>query len=135
MRKLTLILLFFSLYSTTSFSQTSQEKQMEELKIKVERDKNAFIDALVTNLEVDEFQEQIIKQNLQSYFDEQQKVYALNSSSYAQKEQLELLNINHFNELQNICSEDVISKIRVAVLDPIKYQKKNKKKRKNKKKN
>ncbi|MGR7814155.1 hypothetical protein [Lacinutrix undariae] len=135
MRKLAFILLLFSLHSTVSFSQGSQEKQMEEFKAKIEKDKNEFIDELVDNLNVDAFQEQIITQNLNSYFEKQQEIYALKLVSYAQKERFDLLKATHFDELKSLCSEEVIDHIKVALEDPIKYQKKNKKKRRNKKKN
>lgn len=132
MQKLFFFLLFFSFYSLATHSQNSNEKQIQEMKEQYEADKLEFIENLVSSLSVDDFQKEIIKQKLNSYFDEKQKIHQANFPSYIREEKLNELDRTHFTELKDICKDEVISKIQEAVKNPLEHKKKNKRKKKNK---
>ncbi|GAA0745999.1 hypothetical protein GCM10009431_21780 [Gaetbulibacter jejuensis] len=105
---------------------------MQEMKEQYEADKLEFIENLVSSLSVDDFQKEIIKQKLNSYFDEKQKIHQSNFPSYIREEKLNELDRTHFTELKDICKDEVIGKIQEAVKNPLEHKKKNKRKKKNK---
>ena len=127
---------------TNTFAQQqgsiSEKKQLERYEKDVERKKQKYIKDFVKTLDVDDFQKEIIKQSMYSYFEEITKINGLRLKSYERDTQIELLDESHFRDLRAIVSEDVMSKIMDALTgkwDKKAEEKKKKKKRKEKEKN
>jgi len=128
-------LCFFTLIAN-SYSQQqgsiSEKKQLERYEKDVERKKQKYINDFVKTLDVDDFQKEIIKQSMYSYFEEITEINGLRLKSYERDTQIELLDKSHFRDLKAIVSEDVMSKIMDALTG--KWDKKAEKKKKKKKK-
>lgn len=137
MKQIYLSIIFCITFSTTAFSQATEEKEKAKYEAEVEKKKQAYINDLVETLNVDDFQEEIIKQTMDSYFEEVQKINMLNMRHYEKKGLIEQLDITHFQDLRVIVSEDTMSKIIDAIKGKwdSKKEKKEKKKKKKKREN
>ena len=124
--------------SLPSYSQTSDdvEKQREEFEKKAEEELTRRINAFVVELNVDDFQKEIIKQKLHSYYKEQRLIYTNNELKYFERDEL-ITNLNntHFEDINNMLSEDTKDQIQLFIKDVgTTLEKEKKKKKKNKKK-
>ncbi len=130
----TLFILF--LISTSIYAQNAAtvEKQKERYEEKVEEDKQNYISELLKTLEVDDFQKEIIKQTMDSYFNEVVKMQGLGLKSYEFKDELVKLRERHFADVKAIVSEETMNKIDDALTGEWK-PKDEKKKRKKRKRN
>lgn len=115
------------------------EKDIENYKRKVEERKEEFIANFLTTLEADDFQKEIIKQYLNSYFDEKQKLYKIKyERAFDRQEAVKNLDKTHFKDLEELISEDDMAKIKEMIQGDFdekevkKEKKKKKKRRKNK---
>lgn len=119
------------------FSQNAtEEKQREKYEAEMEKKKKEYIDEFVATLDVDEFQEIIIKQTMDSYFEEAKAIRLRGLRDFETNGLIQQLDQTHFKDLRAIVSEDTMNKIIDAVKgkwDRKKEKRKNKrKKRKNK---
>ena len=125
--------------SASAFSQNKDEiqKQREELESKVQENLENRIQSFVTQLKVDDFQKEIIKQKLHSYYREQKDIYLNTSLKYFERdEQISILTNSHFDDIKNLITEDTMDQIQMFVKDVgTTLDKQKKKKKKNKKKN
>lgn len=131
-----LILTLFCLIAITvnSTSQNAtEEKQREKYEAEMKKKKEEFIIDFVATLDVDEFQEVIIKQTMDSYFEETKKIRLLGLRDYETKGRIEQLDQKHFQDLKAIVSDDTMNKIMDAVKG--KWDKKKDKRKKKKKRN
>lgn len=132
---LVICMCFFSFISQ-GYSQSSEEKQRQEYLEEAEERKNQYIKDFVATLNVDEFQQQIIKQTLDSYFNEWTKIAQYDIPSYEKKTLAEELDAKHFNDLKLIVTDDILQKVKDAVkMENYKEIQKKIKKRKKKQKN
>lgn len=135
--KITFFLLL--LFSVPSIAQSDDdaEKQRKEFEVKAEEDIDERMQTFVSELEVDDFQKEIIKQKFQSYYIERKKIYLDASLKYFQRdEKLRSLTETHFASIKNLLTDDTMEKIQSFALDGGQklMKEKKKKKRKNKKK-
>ena len=115
-------------------SKSEQEKQRERLEKKFIEDQNDRILEFVKQLNADDFQKEIIKQKIQSYYQEKKAIETTELKYFEKEEQLKSLDINHFADIKDIVSEDTMNAIKNFTQNNNSEIKKQKKKR-NKKSN
>ncbi|WP_179335095.1 hypothetical protein [Winogradskyella costae] len=138
MKKIVLIT-FTILLSLNTFAQTNREPTKQEI-AKYEREaeerKEEYIANFLTTLEADDFQKQIVKININSFFDEKIAILKTNfERSIDRNAAIKKLEDNHFLELEELISEDDMTKIRELIKGDFKEREVIKKKRRKKKKN
>lgn len=119
---------------------TSREPTKEEIakrKQMMEERKDEYIANFLTTLEADDFQKQIIKQSLNSFYDA--KLAIINTEferSFERDQAIKNLEDTHFVDLEELISENDMQKIKEMIKGNFdeKEVKKKKKKRKKKKK-
>lgn len=130
--------------NTNPVPQTSTEPTDQEI-AKRKRDllerKNEYIANFLTTLEADDFQKEITKQYLNSFYDARLEVLKIRFDHLIdRKEALKNLEDNHFVELKELISEGDMSKIKDLIKgdfnekEVVKEKKKKKKKKRKKKK-
>lgn len=125
--------------SIPSLAQTQDEakKQQEEFEKKVKEKLEEGIQTFVSQLDVDDFQKEIIKQNLNSYYMEQKDIYTNTSLKYYERdEQLSRLKNSHFDDIKSMISDETMGQIDLFIKDvgqTLEKEKKKKNKKKNKK--
>jgi lipase chaperone LimK len=111
------------------------EKQRAEYEKKVQEEMTERIQIFADGLNVDDFQKEIIKQKMHSFYDERKSIYMDASLKYFERdEQLKALEYSHFSDIKEMISEETMSKIQSFIKDAgssIKNEKKKKKKKKN----
>ena len=150
MKKVTLILftLFigFNVYgqrrgNTNRIPQTNREPTEQEIakhKRMIEDRKDEFITNFITTLEADDFQKEIIKQYLNSYYVKKMELFKVKYERLFDREQaIKKLDDSHFKELEELISKNDMSKIKEMIkgnFDEKEVKKKKKKKKKKRKK-
>jgi hypothetical protein len=148
MKKIVVILLIMFLGLNTygqmdrSISRTARrtgqtpEQQMERRNEMIEERKNEYINTFMSTLEGDDFQKEIIKQKIHSFYDE--KLVLLKAPferSFDRQQAIKQLEESHFVELKDIISESDMLKIKEMIKGEFDDKEvKKKKKRKNRKK-
>lgn len=120
--------------------QTNSEPTEQEI-LKREREmeerKEEYIDNFISTLEADEFQKHIIKQNIITFFDDKIAILKTRFEHRLQRDQaIKILEDTHFKDLEELISEDDMSKIDEMIkgdFDEKEVVKSKKEKRKNKK--
>ncbi|TXE17291.1 hypothetical protein ES692_09915 [Psychroserpens burtonensis] len=134
--KTLLISIFCSvIFISNGFSQAAEEKQRLKYEAEMEQKKKEYINDFVTTLKVDDFQKEIIKQQMESYFEEFKKINMLGLQEFERKTYVQNLDDSHFSDLKAMITEDQMSKIMNALKgkwDPKEEEKKKKRKKKNK---
>ena len=114
------------------------KEEIEKYKRQMEERKEEFITNFLTTLEADDFQKEIIKQYLNSYYDEKKKLMEVQyERSFDRQEAIKKLNESHFKELEELISENDMAKINDMLdgnFDEKEVLKEKRKKRKKKKK-
>ncbi|MDN3493046.1 hypothetical protein [Winogradskyella bathintestinalis] len=112
------------------------EKEIETRERKMNERKQEFIDNFITTLEADEFQKHIVKQHINSFFDERMIILKTRfDHSLDRKNAIENLENTHFKDIEELISEGDMSKIKEMIkgdFDEKEVVKKKKKKRRNK---
>ncbi|WP_179008306.1 hypothetical protein [Winogradskyella forsetii] len=126
--------------TTNTIPQTNREPTEEEIakrEREIEERKEEYVDNFLTTLEADEFQKHIIKQKILSFFDEKMVIFKTEfNHSIDRKSAIEKLENTHFKELEDLISEDDMTKIQDMIkgdFDEKEVVKEKKKKRKRKK--
>jgi hypothetical protein len=144
-----LVLLFFILFLGFNLSaqiqrnrgarqipQTNREPTAADIAKRermIEERKAEFIDKFLSTLEADDFQKEITKQYLYSYFDKKMEVLKVPyERSFEREEAVKKLNESHFLELKELISKPDMEKIQ-KLLDG-EYEEEGKKKKKKKRK-
>jgi len=118
-------------------SSEPSEKEIAKRKRMAEDRKDEFIANFITTLEADDFQKEIIKQHLNSFYDEKIGIFKTPYERTFEREQaIKKLEETHFKELENLISKDDMGKIKEMIKGNFDEKEvKKKKKRKEKKKN
>ncbi|WP_411896159.1 hypothetical protein [Winogradskyella sp. A2] len=140
-----LILLFLGLnvYSQTrrdrmgnpQVSSEPSQQDIEKRKRMIEERKLEYIDNFLTTLEGDEFQKEIIRQHLLTFYDA--KIAILKTRfdhSLDRQNAIKGLETSHFKELQTLISEGDMKKIQAMITGDFDEKEAKKKKKKKKKK-
>ncbi len=122
--------------------QTQREptdKEIANRKQLMEDRKNEFIANFITTLEADDFQKEIIKQTLNSYFEAKIALFEIKYEHHFDRQKaIENLEETHFKELEELISESDMIKIKDMIKGDfdekeVKKEKKKKKRKKRKK--
>lgn len=120
-------------------SSKPTEQEIEKRKRMIEERKNEFITNFLTTLEADDFQKEIIKQHLNSFYEE--KIAILKTQferTFDRQQAITKLEETHFSELKELISKDDMVKIKEMIkgnFDEKEVKKERKKKKEKKKKN
>lgn len=118
--------------------QTNREPTEQEIaKFEREREerKQEYISNFLTTLEADDFQKEIIKQHLNSYYEAKMALYKTRFEREFEREKaIKNLDDTHFSELKDLISEGDMLKIKDMIQGDFNEKEVVKKKRKNKKK-
>ncbi|MDY2586713.1 hypothetical protein [Winogradskyella aquimaris] len=114
------------------------EEEIAKYEQKLEERKDEYISNFLTTLEADDFQKEIIKQYLNSYFDAKKELLKVKYERIFDREQaIKKLDDTHFKELTELISDEDMSKIKEMIkgnFDEKEVLKEKKKKRKKRKK-
>ena len=122
--------------------QTNREPTEQEIakrKRMMEERKEEFVTNFLTTLEGDDFQKEIIKQSIFSFFDERQTIVNIKFERNFEREQaIKKLEDTHFSDLKDLISEGDMAKIKEMIKGgfdekEVKKEKKKKKRKKRKK--
>ncbi|GGW62305.1 hypothetical protein DFQ11_102414 [Winogradskyella epiphytica] len=118
--------------------QTNREPTEQEIaKFEREREerKQEYIANFLTTLEADDFQKEIIKQHLNSYYEAKMALYKMRfEREFKREKAIKNLDDTHFSELKDLISEGDMLKIKDMIQGDFNEKEVVKKKRKNKKK-
>lgn len=132
--KTLLISIFCSvLFISNSFSQAKEEKDRLKYEAEMEQKKREYINDFVGTLKVDDFQKEIIKQQMESYFVEFQKINMLGLREFERKTYVQNLDDSHFRDLKAMITEEQMAKIMDALKGKWNHSEEKKKKKKDKK--
>lgn len=126
---------FLCLLGQTGFSQVSTQAKLQRQKYeeKIQEKRNTLIQDFLDDLDVDDFQKEIIEQKLHSYIQKKEALYREGNKSYVLKEKIEVLDSTHFQDIATMLSSETMAQIKDFISlkeDPTKSKSK---KRKNKK--
>ena len=94
-------------------SEPSQQ-QIDAQKREMEERKDEYIANFLTTLEGDDFQKEIVKQTLNSFFEKRVALYQINyERSIDRKDAAKKLEESHFKDLKELISEDDMTKRRI----------------------
>jgi len=131
----TSILLIGILPHMISAQSPSEAELKAEYEEKVEENKQKFIRQFLKTLEVNEFQKEIIKQTIDSYFYELVKLQKAGLRHYEAKDAVRKMREEHFTDVKAIVTEETMNKIEDALTGKWDPKEEKRKKRKRKKKN
>jgi hypothetical protein len=135
MKTLFTTILFALISISSSFSQTTDERNRLKYEAEVEEKKMEYINDFIGTLKVDDFQNEIIRQHMVTYFEEIVKINKLGLRDFERKAQIERLDDSHFTDLKAVVTDVQMLKIMDAIKgkwDHGEEKKKKKKKKKNK---
>ena len=93
-------------------TEQDKERRLQE----IEERKEEFINNFLTTLEADDFQKQIIKQNINSFFEAKTTIFKTQfDHSLDRKEAIKKLEETHFKELEELISENDMKKIKEMI--------------------
>lgn len=150
MKKIVL-LAFALLLGLSSYSQSRRDRmgnpiinreptkeEIAKYEQKVEDRKDEYIANFLTTHEADDFQKEIIKQYLNSYYDAKSELLKTRYEHTLEREEaIKKLDESHFKDLEELISKNDMAKIKDLIkgeFDEKEVKKKKKKKRKNRKK-
>ncbi|WP_426430494.1 hypothetical protein ACPX19_13160 [Winogradskyella sp. HB-48] len=120
-------------------SREPTEEEIAKYEQKLEERKDEYIANFLTTLEADDFQKEIIKQYINSYFEAKKEVLKVKyERTFDREEAIKKLNESHFKDLEELISESDMTKIKDMIkgdFDEKEAKKEKKKKRKKKDKN
>lgn len=131
--KICKILLVLLALNSTAYAQTTDDvqKQQEEFVKKLEADQEERTNLFVSQLKADDFQKEIIKQKINSFYQEKKAIYLNNSLKYYERDdQVASLENSHFSDIKDLISEDNMTQINSFIKDNQSVLKKEKKKNK-----
>ena len=132
--KTLLISIFCSvIFISNGFSQAAEEKQKLKNEAEMEKKKKEYINDFVGTLKVDDFQKEIIKQQMESYFEEFKKINLLRLREFEHKALVQKLDDTHFADLKAMITEEQMEKIMDALKGKWNHSEEKKKKKKEKK--
>ena len=110
------------------------EQQREAQRREMEERKDEYIANFLTTLEGDDFQKEIVKQTLNSFYEERVALYQIRyERSIDRKDALTKLEESHFKDLKELISEDDMTKITEMIAGNFDEKEVTKKKKKRKK--
>ena len=122
--------LFCLSYSTVNAQRNDREKaKIERYEKDMEKKQAEYISDFVNELNVDDFQKEIITQKLHTYFETKKTLFTADLESFRRKELLQELDRTHFLDIKEMCTEEVYTAITEKIKQKGKQKKSKKKKR------
>lgn len=136
MMKYFFLALSIIVFSFNVKAQTKAEKDKARFEERIEEKKAEYITNIVNSLEeLDDFQKHILRQRLNTYYDELSKINTLNILTFEKTALINDLDHNHFKDFKDMLGEEFVTKLLEKAKGKDKSdQKKNKKKKKKRKK-
>lgn len=129
------IIALMSCFTMNSQTEAERKYAIESFKEQAEEVKSNLINDVCAELNLDEFETQIVSQTMYSYFNEIQRIYAMKIEALEKQELRDILDRTHFKDLESILEKHEIDFILNQIKgDWKKNQKQLKKKRKKRKK-
>lgn len=136
LRYITVFIFLFVVGTSIGYAQQDEaemKKQIETFQKKLKEDQEERIQKFVSELNTDDFQKEIIKQKLNTYYDEKKLILQDETLKYFEKdEKLSILDASYFSDIKDIISEDTMTAIKNFIKDNTSELKKQKKKKKKK---
>ncbi len=123
---------------TPQVQSKPSEQDIEKRKRMIEERKQEYISNFLTTLEADEFQKEIIRQNLNTFYDAKLAILQTPfDRSFDRQNAIKKLESTHFEEIETLISKSDMDKIKEMITGDFdeKEVKKEKKKKKKRKKN
>lgn len=134
MRSLLFLLFFLFLNFNNAFGQNDDvKKQMEKIEKEMQKRQNIYVNDFINTLDVDDFQKEIIKQKMHSYFEAKKAIYISEAKQYKRDELVEQLDATHFLDIKDMVTKDTMTKIMESAKGTSEAKENKKKKKKNKK--
>lgn len=95
--------------------------------------KKEYINDFVGSLKVDDFQKEIIKQQMESYFEEYKKINLLGLREFEHKAYIQKLDDTHFVDLKAVITAEQMGQVMDALKGKWSHSEEKKKKKKEKK--
>lgn len=116
--------------STVNAQRNDREKaKIERYEKDMEKKQVEYISDFVNELNVDDFQKEIITQKLHTYFETKKTLFTADLESFRRKELLQELDRTHFLDIKEMCTEEVYTAITEKIKQKGKQKKSKKKKR------
>ena len=116
--------------STVNAQRNDREKaKIERYEKDMEKKQAEYILDFVNELNVDDFQKEIITQKLHTYFETKKTLFTADLESFRRKELLQELDRTHFLDIKEMCTEEVYTAITEKIKQKGKQKKSKKKKR------
>ena len=133
---ISILLFFFCQIPTMAQTQEEIEKQQQEFEQKALEQLNIRIKTFLADQPIDDFQKEIIKQKLISYYQAKTEIYMNRTLKYYERdEQVLNLDNSHFSDIENMITENTMDQIELFIKDAgATLEKESKKKKKKKKK-
>lgn len=128
-----LFLILVSSNQVLSQNDQAAKKQIEKMEKEIKIKQEEYVDDFIASLEVDDFQKEIIKQKIHSYFEVRKTIFTTYTQEFKRNELVEQLDATHFLDIIEMVSEDTMNKIVESVKGTGSAKDKKKKKKKNKK--
>lgn len=134
--KISMLLFFLCQIPTIAQTQEEIEKQQQEFEQKALEQLNIRIKTFLADQPIDDFQKEIIKQKLISYYQAKKVIYMNRTLKYYERdEQVLRLDNSHFLDIENMITENTMDQIELFIKDAgATLEKESKKKKKKKKK-
>ncbi|MEZ4856048.1 MAG: hypothetical protein R2812_06185 [Gelidibacter sp.] len=136
LKYITVFISLFLLGTSINYAQQDEaemKKQIETFQKKLKEDQEERIQTFVSELNTDDFQKEIIKQKLNTYYDEKKLILQDETLKYFEKdEKLSILDASYFSDIKDIISENTMAAIKNFIKDNSSELKKQKKKKKKK---
>lgn len=131
-----MLLFFLCQIPTIAQTQEEIEKQQQEFEQKALEQLNIRIKTFLADQPIDDFQKEIIKQKLISYYQAKKVIYMNRTLKYYERdEQVLRLDNSHFLDIENMITENTMDQIELFIKDAgATLEKESKKKKKKKKK-
>ena len=126
-----LLFLTFLNFNNAIAQSDDAKKQMEKIEKEMDKRQAEYINDFLSTIEVDDFQKEIIKQRMHSYFEAKKAIYISEPKQFKRNQLVEQLDATHFLDIKEMITEDTMTKIMESVKGTASKKDKKKKKKKN----
>lgn len=133
--RFSILMLFISVTNAYSQSSDAQEKERERFVKKQFEEYNQRVDLYTSLLDIDDFKRQILKQKVDDFYQQRQRILMSELPEYEKEAMVDKLKFTHFEDVEELYSESTIASVQRFLSDnkaEIKRIEKAKKTKKNK---
>lgn len=133
--RFSILMLFISVTNVYSQKADAQEKERERFVRKQFEEYNQRVDLYTSLLDLDDFKRQILKQKVDDFYQQRQRIMMSELPEYEKEAMVDQLKFTHFEDVEELYSESTIASVQRFLSDnkaEIKRIEKAKKTKKNK---